>query len=99
MGEVAQQFEAWRTEDGVVLGTLSSIAEQRAKGLLSSSAQHLYSISACTWEEAQAIHHLRMGFEPYKPQGPASPCPKCNALLYPEGSAQCWQCGFIAHAA
>ena len=99
MGEVTQQFEAWRTEDGVVFGTLASIAEQRSKGLLSSSAQHLYSISARTWEEAQAIHHLRMGFEPYKPQGLAAPCQKCGALLFPHGSAQCWQCGNIANGA
>jgi len=99
MSHVAQQFEAWSTEDGVVLGTLASIAEQRSKGLLSSSAQLLYSISAHTWEEAQAIHHLRMGFEPYKPQGVAAVCSNCSALFYPAGSAQCWQCGLVVDRA
>jgi len=92
-----QRFEAWRTENGATLGTTSSIAEQRSKGLLDAEAEHLYTIEAYTWEEASAIHHLRMGFEPYKPQGCAKPCPKCMALLYPEGSGQCWRCGHVAH--
>jgi len=92
-----QEFQAWRTETGAVFGTALSIAEQRSKGLLGNNSEHLYTIEAHTWEEASAMHHLRMGFEPYKPQGIAKPCPLCAALLYPEGSGQCWRCGHVAH--
>lgn len=51
----------------------------------------LYSIDAATWEEAQAVHHLRQGFKPYQP-GPASECPTCQAVVYDEGSGACWRC-------
>ena len=46
-------------------------------------------IEAATWEEAMAIYHLRQGWEPYKPDVKAEPCPDCGALYYPEGSGQC----------
>jgi hypothetical protein len=54
----------------------------------------LFTIDAATWEEAQAIKHLRMGWEPYKPQGGPKPCPRCEAVYYPEGKGECWQCGY-----
>jgi hypothetical protein len=53
----------------------------------------LYKIQAETYEEAMAIHHLRMGWKPYNPEGAPAPCPKCNSLLYPSGSGVCWKCG------
>lgn len=55
----------------------------------------LWRIEAATSEEASAIHHLRLGWEPYKPIGEAAPCPKCGAMFYPEGSGECWRCGPI----
>ncbi|WP_133296174.1 hypothetical protein [Zooshikella ganghwensis] len=51
-----------------------------------------YTISACTWEEAMAIYYLRQGWDPYRPEGEAKACPQCGALLYSEGSGQCWSC-------
>lgn len=69
--------------------------EARATGLLKDSAELLWQIEAATLEEALAIYHLRMGFEPYVPQGECQSCPKCTAVFYPEGSGQCWRCGKI----
>ena len=53
----------------------------------------LWRVEAATWEEAMAIRNLRCGYEPYRPQGAAAPCPQCGALHYPRGSGQCWNCG------
>jgi len=53
-----------------------------------------FRVEVATWEEAQAIKHLRLGYEPYSPQGDATPCPSCKAFYYPEGSGKCWKCGF-----
>jgi hypothetical protein len=53
----------------------------------------LYKIEAETYEEVAAIHHLRMGWEPYKPAGEPKPRPKCGSFYYPEGSGDCWKCG------
>ena len=100
MEERAKQlFEAWRDRDDVAFGTLASIAQQRTRGILSGTAEFLYSIEAHSWEEAMAIHHLRMGLAPYKPQGLPVPCVHCGALVYAEGSGQCWRCGRVAHGA
>ena len=60
--------------------------------LLSECEQFFWRIEAGTWEEAQAIYHLRQGWEPYQPEGAAVPCPECGALHYPSGSGQCWRC-------
>jgi len=51
-----------------------------------------YQFEACSWEEANAIYHLRQEFEPYNPDVPAAPCPKCGVLFYPEGGGECWNC-------
>lgn len=48
-------------------------AEHRRKGLLGPDAVLLWEFDAATWEEAMSIHHLRMGFEPYKPLGDGQP--------------------------
>jgi len=100
MEEQAKQlFEAWRDERGITFGILATIAEHRSKGLLGESAERLYSFEAHSWEEAMAIHHLRMGFEPYKPQGSPTPCVHCGALVYAAGSGQCWRCGYVTNGA
>jgi hypothetical protein len=56
--------------------------------------QTLYEFEAATWEEAMAIHHLRMGWGPYNPRCNAEECPQCKAVYYPEGSGQCWRCSY-----
>ncbi len=92
-----QRFEAWQVNDEQLsFASVESVAEQRAKGLIGPDAKLLYVIEADTWEEACAIHYLRAGFGPYKPEGPPNRCPNCGAWFYPEGSGQCWRCGRVA---
>lgn len=55
----------------------------------------IFSIHAATWEEAKAVYHLRVGYEPYKPAGDPENCPKCNSIYYPSGSGECYRCGKI----
>ncbi len=88
-------YEAWGHDSArdATVASPAAIESMRQKGLLSPTAKLLYRIQAHTWEEAMAIHHLRMGWEPYQPVGSAEPCPRCGARRYPEGSGQCWQCG------
>jgi hypothetical protein len=91
-----QKYEAWSdpANNSVSFGPASTIQSQREQGLLSPSAVLLHRIEAATWEEANAIHSLRMGEAPYTPLGEPAPCPKCSATYYPHGSGQCWRCGF-----
>ena len=65
----------------------------RSKGAFPEYAELLWEVVTDTPEEASAIFHLRMGFEPFVPQGEWQPCPKCGAAFYPEGSGYCWRCG------
>lgn len=53
-----------------------------------------YTIDAGSNEEAMAIFHLRQGWEPYKPEGEAEPCPACGEFYYPHGSGECWSCDY-----
>lgn len=87
-------YEVWSEGDAteVTLAPVASIVEQKEKGLIGPKAQLLYRFDAATWEEAQAIHHLRMGWEPYRPAGESNLCPKCDSTVYPEGSGECWKC-------
>jgi hypothetical protein len=91
---VRETYEAWNDpdDDSVTLAPAGTAAELRAKGLLSVRATLLYRFDADTSEEASAIHALRMGWEPYRPIGESTPCPRCGAIYYPQGSGQCWRC-------
>ncbi len=51
-----------------------------------------YVITACNFEEAMAIYHLRQGWDPYRPEGRPTECPECGVLYYSKGSGQCWSC-------
>ena len=88
-------WKVWQSQDGleIVLAKTEEIPDMRRKQLLGAHPQLVYAFQAATYEEAQAIHHLRMGWGPYKPLGDAAPCPKCGAMYYPEGSRECWRCG------
>lgn len=96
-----ETYQAWcEEEDGRIvattLATLEGIQEQLAKVLLSRSARLMYQIEADTLEEAHAVHHLKMGWEPYRPMGKAQKCPNgCGSMYYPEGSGDCPICGNI----
>lgn len=97
--QAIQTFEAWQDPEGATtFASSAAIVEYRTKKLLSDSAVHIYTVEASSWEEAMAVHHLRMGYGPYKPQGKPVPCSNCSALVYVDGSGQCWQCGQFADA-
>lgn len=89
-------FRAYREEPyQTCLVIAENEPDMRKRGLLSENAELLWEIVTDTPEEAWAIFNLRMGFEPYQPQGEWEPCPKCGAVFYPEGSGYCWRCGKI----
>lgn len=60
-------FEAWEDEESVTFATADSIADQKLRGLISSDAVLLHTVEADTFEDAMTIHHVKMGYEPYKP--------------------------------
>lgn len=88
-------YEAWFDPDdeSCSCSTKAGVDDLRRRGLLGGKAQLLYSFEAATYEEAQALHNLRMGWGPYRPLGEPAPCPSCGAFYYPEGSGECWRCG------
>lgn len=88
------RYQAWSSfeDDSIICGTVAQIAEYRRRGQLDAAAELLYAFEASTHEEAQAIHHLRMGWEPYRPVGAPGECSVCGAVFYPEGSGKCWRC-------
>jgi hypothetical protein len=90
-------YEAWWDPEGegvesFACGTADRMREEREKGRLGPNSTLLYSFEAGTFEEAQAIHNLRMGWGPYKPLGDVERCPDCEAWYYPGGSGECWRC-------
>jgi hypothetical protein len=85
-------YTGWTNKDG---DTELSNNDNRPPLFNDGTEVLLWRIEAATPEEALAIHHLRLGFEPYKPMGEPAPCPKCGAIFYPEGSGECWRCGKI----
>jgi hypothetical protein len=93
-----QIYEGWVNQDGteITFTTAEQIPTLRDKGLLSKEARLLHRIEADTPEEAQAVHHIKMGWSPYCPMGEAKPCPlECGSKFYPAGSGVCPNCGKI----
>jgi len=83
-------FECWEMVDGsVILGTVES---NRRNAPPNERCRLVHSVDLPTLEEAQAVHHLRMGWEPFKPMGKAEPCPTCGAFYYPEHTGKCYRC-------
>ena len=81
-------------DQSITFATAANIQRQRAHGVINPSARLLHRIQADTWEEASAVHHIKLGWEPYVPAGPAEPCPyNCGALYDPQGSGECPNCG------
>jgi hypothetical protein len=89
-------YEVWQTEDRtqITLAPAEDIPGMKEKGLLGEDAELLWSFDASSWEEASAVHHLRMGWEPYQPEGESEECPQCHAWYWPENSGECWRCGY-----
>jgi hypothetical protein len=89
-------FEAWEDEESVMLSTPNAVSDHKLKGLFIGKEKLLYKIEADTYEEAMAVHHIKMGWEPYKPMGDPQLCPNsCGSYYYPEGSGECPKCGKI----
>ncbi len=59
-------FEAWEDEGGITFSTQDNIVDQKKKGLLSDDAKLLHQIEANDFEKGMALHHQKMGWEPYK---------------------------------
>ena len=91
-----ETYEAWIDDEGVSFGTSASFSRKESQELLGKNPQFLYSVVADTPEEASAVHHIKMGWEPYVPIGPSMLCPnQCQSYFYPEGSGICLKCGDI----
>jgi hypothetical protein len=91
-----RKYEAWADYDNLAFADANNIKEQKQRGLISKSATLLHVIEADTWEEACAVHHIKSGFEPYKPEGKSAKCPNnCGSIYYPNGSAECPKCGIV----
>jgi hypothetical protein len=89
-------YEGWASKGSVTFTLAQSIPDLRQRGLLEADAKFLHRIEADTFEEALAVHHLRIGREPYRPMGKPAQCPNgCGAYFYPEGSGECPNCGKI----
>ena len=87
-------FTAWRSSDGLQISLVHGEGPPRfANGELQPNCEVLlWRIEVGSYEEAMAIHRLRLGWEPYVPEGEAAPCPCCGSMYYPENSGQCWNC-------
>jgi hypothetical protein len=96
MNEELKTWEAWECEDGsITFSTAEGIrASQEPEG--SKPVRLLHSLQAATHEEARSISNLRMGLDPYQPNGQGVKCPNgCGSFYYPEGSGDCPYCGNV----
>ena len=75
-GSKKKIYEAWADEgsSSIVFSLIENLAEERARGLLS-KAKFLHRVEADTHEEANAVHNIKMGWEPYIPMGKPAECP------------------------
>ncbi len=89
-------FTAWSSVDGTQISLVPGDGPPRfANGEPQPDCEVLlWHIEVGSYEEAMAIRNLRLGYAPYVPQGTSAPCPVCDAIYYPQGSAQCWNCDF-----
>lgn len=90
-----KKYHAWKDDEGLCLCRAEDSENFMKTGQLNKDSVLMYVIEAQTWEEAQSIHNLRLGFGPYVPMGKPEPCPKCGGIYYPLGSGECYNCGKI----
>ena len=89
-------FEAWVDDESVTFAKPDAIEYQKLNNMLGNNLKLLHVVEADTPEEAMAVHHIKMGWDPYSPAGEAQLCPKgCDSYFYPEGSGVCPKCGEI----
>lgn len=76
------------SDETCLVQELASIARPVPEG-----SKRLYTFEALTFEAAMTEFHHRQGYEPYKPEGEATPCLRCGDPVYQEGSGDCGKCG------
>lgn len=85
------KLSVWKTdEDNSMQMSLTTAGQPEGSSFL-------FELEAATWEEAQAVYHMRMGWGAYDPGTPGK-CPVCdddNVVYYPGGSGQCWKCELV----
>jgi len=93
MQEKRDIFEYWESKDKESTVFTSRTNIEKDSSLLDDNDELIHVIVASTWEEANAILHIREGRESYIPNGEAVPCPNnCGAYLYPEHTNECPYC-------
>jgi hypothetical protein len=93
---MAVRYEAWQDDNGITLTDEANVKDLKEKNLFFGEPKLLHVILADTPEEAMAVHHIKMGWEPFRPEGNAVLCPKgCGSMVYPKGSGQCPKCGNV----
>lgn len=94
-GAPLRLWDVWADPaEGACTTPSETLAEHRDRGMIPSDQVRHGTIEARTHEEAMAILHLRMRWEPYAPVGDPAPCPAgCGGTVYPQGSGQCPVCG------
>ena len=98
--EIRRKYQVWsspdKTEFTFSAADQMNVQKDKENGLMDKDAYLLHEIEASTYEEAMSIYYLRVGFEPYKPNGSPELCPRCRgSYFYPKGSGQCPYCGDI----
>ena len=94
MAGMERVYSAWRNSEGSQL-TFWRGEEPPLTGNgkpLEGCDVLLWRVEAASWEEAQAIKHIRLGYGPNVPVGDPAPCPAGGAMYYPGGRAECWNC-------
>ena len=89
-----KSYSSWSGVDGKPITLVEGIDRPRTLNgeHIKETEVLLWTIHAETWEEASAIHFLRMGDGDFRPHGESKPCPMCGAMYYPQGSRDCWRC-------
>lgn len=83
-------YSVWKSQDEIEPDIIIE-GDDRTKIIATESGniECMYKFWASTWEEAQAIYHLRQGWEPYHPLNPIK-CVNCGEIIY--ASRDCWKC-------
>lgn len=92
-------YQAWVSDGSVEFSTAEAMRAERERGRLGPDARLLHEFDAGTWEEAMLAHYEKMGWPPYRPHGPPTPCPNaCGADYFAQGSSECPNCGLVGGA-
>ncbi|WP_028886195.1 hypothetical protein [Teredinibacter turnerae] len=93
---MATKYEAWEDEGGIIFSDVQQIQNLKDQNLFDGEMKLLHVVYADTPEEAMAVHHIKMGWEPFRPNGEAALCPNgCGSQFYPKDSGQCPSCGSV----